>query len=158
MSQNVKQVCPIIPAPTDNEVRKMVSKPMLDMAYEFGLDRAAKTLGCCVKTVSRARDEGTTLRADTLMALIWNSPAFMDEILIRIGKRAVPIEAKCDTDAMTATAGAVHNLAIVQSPQSDGGIEVTDRECLQIEPEIDAALNALSTLKMRCHAIRERAA
>lgn len=155
MPQNDKQVCPIVPAPTDREVRKMVAKPMLDMAYEQGLERTGKTLGCCAKTVSRARDEETTLSADTLIALIWNSPAFKNAVLAKIGERAIPIKVKCDTDALATTSGAVHKLAVVTSEASPGGKAILDSECLEIEPDVDAAIATLTNIKQRCHQIRE---
>jgi hypothetical protein len=65
--------------------------------------------------------------------------------------RSVPIAAKCDTDALAPTAAAMHKLAVAQA---DGAL--TARECLDMETEVEAAIEALSAVKMRCEDIRKR--
>ncbi len=114
----------------------------------------ADNIGCCGATVGNARNQNGQLAGRTLFNLLRVDPLALEGFLHHFGRRSVPIEAKCDTDELVSTAGAVHKLAAVKCPSSPGGAAITDGECLEIEPSIDEAIEALSALKVRCEAIR----
>lgn len=147
-------VCPKVQSPTDTEARNLISAAMLRFSADRGIDVAARDLSCNEKTVRRARDKDTLLSAETVIGLFWNDRRFRETLLSTVGERPVPVEAKCDTDALPSVSGAVHHLAVAQSPDSPGGARITDGECLEIEGGLDRAMEALGALKARCHAIR----
>ncbi len=120
----------------------------------------ADNIGCSAQTVANARNMKTSgqrmgqLEGRTFVNLLSIDAMAIEGLLNHFGRRSVPIEAKCDTDALVSTAGAVHRLAAVQSQSSAGGKEILDDECLEIEADIDEAIESLSALKSRCIAIR----
>ncbi|GGJ39682.1 hypothetical protein CDQ92_13270 [Sphingopyxis bauzanensis] len=115
----------------------------------------ADVIGCSSATVGNARNRNGKLSAHTLFNLLAVDPLALESLLGHFDRRSVPIVAKCDTDALPSTAGAVHKLAVVTADASPGGKFITDCEALQCEPEIDAAMEALASLKARCIAIRK---
>lgn len=118
----------------------------------------ADTIGCSAATIGNARNRNGKLSAHTLFNLLAVDPLALEGILHHFDRRSVPVVAKCDTDALPSTAGAVHKLAVVTADASPGGKAITDNEALECEPEIDAAMEALAGLKARCIAIRARRA
>jgi len=131
----------------------------VQLGHDLTDQETADQIGCCAATVGNARNLHGQLAGRTLFNLLNVDPLALEGFLNHFGRRSVPIEAKCDTDELVSTAGAVHRLAAVKCPTSPGGAKITDGECLSIEPDIDAALEALSALKVRCENIRrERAA
>lgn len=118
----------------------------------------ADRVGCSSTTVGNARNIKGKLQGHTLFNLLAVEPLAIEGLLHHFGRRSVPIEAKCDTDALLTTAGAVHKLAAVQCERSPGGKDITDAECLEIEGDVSAALESLSAIKVRCEAIRARRA
>lgn len=115
----------------------------------------ADALGCSSTTVGNARNRNGKLSAHTLFNLLTVDPLALEGLLAHFDRRSVPIIAKCDTDVLPSTAGAVHKLAVVTAEGSPGGKAITDNEALECEPEIDAAMEALASLKARCIAIRK---
>lgn len=115
----------------------------------------ADAIGCSAATIGNARNRNAKLSADTLLNLLTVDPLALEGLLHHFGRRSVVIEAKCDTDALPSAAGAVHKLALVTAEASPGGKGITDNEALECEPEIDAAIEALASLKARCIAIRK---
>ena len=131
----------------------------VQLSHDLTDQDTADNIGCSAATVGNARNMSGQLAGRTLFNLLRIDPMALEGMLHHFGRRSVPIEAKCDTDALVSTAGAVHKLAAVQCATSPGGKAITDSECLGIEADIDAALEALSALKSRCLDIRrERAA
>jgi transcriptional regulator with XRE-family HTH domain len=84
-------------------------------------------------------------------------PCTLDPFAAMSGGRIVPREAE-EVDAMPSTTAAIHKLAVARSPDSPGGERITHCELLNIEPEIDAAIRSLTSLKVRCEEIRGIAA
>lgn len=115
----------------------------------------ADVIGCSAATIGNARNRHGKLSAHTLFNLLAVDPLALEGLLAHFDRRSVPIVAKCDTDALPSTAGAVHKLAVVTADASPGGKKITDCEALECEPEIDAAMEALAALKARCIAIRK---
>lgn len=118
----------------------------------------ADMIGCSAATVGNARNENGALSAVTLLNLLLVDPLALEGLLHHFGRRSVVIEAKCDTDALPSAAAAVHKLAVATADASPGGRGITDLEALECEPEIDAAIEALASLKARCIKIRKRRA
>jgi hypothetical protein len=118
----------------------------------------ADKIACSAATIGNARNQSGKLQGHTLLNLLELDPLALEGLLNFYGRRSVPIEAKCDTDELVSTSGAVHKLAAVKSPTSHGGAQITDEECLEIEPEIDAAIEALCALKSRAESIRRKRA
>lgn len=160
MSEHVNKVLPKNRRLTQSLAKTLISQAVTGTQHRLAYtdQDMADILGCSAGTVQNARNQSGQMQVHTLFELLSVNEMALDGFLNFYNRRSVPIAAKCDTDAMMTTTGAVHSLAVVQSPQSEGGAQVTDRECLQIEPEIDAAIEALSALKQRCHTIRERVA
>ncbi len=114
----------------------------------------ADNIGCSAGTVGNARNMKGELQGRTFANLMRVDPFAMEAVLNHFGRRSVPIEAKCDTDELVSTTAAVASIARVKSPTSPGKGDITDGECLSIESDIDAALEALSALKQRAVQIR----
>lgn len=142
---------------TENLYRSLVSNAIrrVQLHNDFTDQALADVLFCSPETVANARNQNGKLSAPTLLNLMTVDPLAIEGLLHHYGRRSVPIEAKCDTDALISTSGAVHKLAMAKAPDSPGGKAITDRECLDIEADIDAALESLSALKARCEAIRK---
>lgn len=148
------------PAPlTENLYRDLVSNAVFQVGYHRGIidPELAEKTGASERTISNARNKSHSLNGKTLFNLLSVDDLALEGLLHHFGRRSVPIEAKCDTDALVSTSGAVHKLAMAHSAVSEDRSRVTDRECLDMEPEIDAAIAALSALKNRCHKIRSAA-
>lgn len=119
----------------------------------------AESIGCSAATVGNARNMKGELLGRTFSNLLRVDPFALEAVLNHFGRRSVPIEAKCDTDALVSTSAAVASIARAQAKHSPGKREITDSECLDIEDELDDAIEALSALKQRAIQIRaERAA
>lgn len=141
---------------TENLYRALVSNAVrrVQLHGDFTDQALAEELFVSAETIANARNQNGKLQGPTLFNLLTLDPLAIEGLLQHFGRRSVPIEAKCDTDELVSTAGAVHKLAAVKSPDSPGGAKITDHECLEIEPDIDAALESLSALKARCNNIR----
>src|SRR3546814_2489220 len=87
----------------------------------------ADAIGCVAATIGNARNRNGKLSAHTLFNLLSVDPLALESLLAHFDRRSVPITAKCDTDALPSTAGAVHKLAVVTSEASPGGKQITDR-------------------------------
>lgn len=144
------------PPLTENLYRTLVSNAVrrVQLQGDFTDQALAEELFVSAETIANARNQNGKLQGPTLFNLLTIDPLAIEGLLQHFGRRSVPIEAKCDTDELVTTAGAVRSLAIVKSPDSPGGARITDHECLEIEAEIDAALESLSALKERCCEIR----
>lgn len=141
---------------SETMLKRLVSAAVrrVQLRHDLSDQDLADLIACSAATIGNARNQSGKLQAHTLLNLIAVDATAYEGLLAHFGRRSVPIEAKCDTDELISTSGAVHKLASVKCPSSPGGATVTDNECLDIEPEIDAALEALSALKGRCNAIR----
>jgi hypothetical protein len=142
---------------TESFAKRLIADAVRRVALRHDLtDRdLADLIACSPETIGNARNQDNKLQAHTLFNLLSVDPLALEGLLHHFGRRSVQIEAKCDgDDELVTTAGAVHKLAAVKAANSPGGAKVTDYECLEIEPEIDAALESLSALKSRCERIR----
>lgn len=91
------QVCPSRSLLTDNEVRALIAPVLLAWCGEEGQgpSRIALDIGCEEKTVRRARDRETSLKASTIFNMLARDGAALDPILAHFGRRSTAIEADC---------------------------------------------------------------
>ena len=160
MSEPVNKVLPKNRRLTQSLAKTLISQAVTGTQHRLAYtdQDMADILGCSAGTVQNARNQSGQMQVHTLFELLSVNEMALDGFLNFYNRRSVPITAKCDTDAMLSTTGAVHSLALVQSPNSEGGVKITDNECLQIEDEVKAAIEALEQIQRRCHEIREKAA
>lgn len=142
-----------VPPMTRNLYRQLVSRSVRSIQLKRGMsdEALADEMGISEGTIANAGNQNNSLSGELLFNLLRFDPYALEGFLHHFDRRSVPIAAKCDTDALAPTAAALHKLAVAQS---DGAL--TDRECLDMETEVEAAIEALSAVKMRCEAIRKR--
>lgn len=146
---------------TESLAKRLVSGAVrkVQLRNELTDKDLADLIACDAGTIANARNEANKLQVHTLFNLLSIEPLALESLLAHFGRRSVPIEARCDTDELVTTSGAVFKLASAKAPDSPGGAKITDYEALELEPSLDAAIEALSALKVRCEAIRrDRAA
>lgn len=114
----------------------------------------AERVYCSAETITNARNGDNKLSAHTLFNLLLVSPTALEGLLHHFDRRSVALSAQCDTDALPSTAAAMHKIAVASSHAGP----ITDRECLDMETALDAAIQALCGLKSRCLDIREERA
>jgi len=132
---------------TEEDAREILSRPLRALCSDHGPTRVAKALGGIdEKTVRNARDERSMLCLDTAANLLSLDPHALDGFLAHFGRRSVPADAVCDTDALPAMTGAVHKLVVAAASSSDGGAALTRIELLEAKPDIRAAFDALGAL------------
>lgn len=124
-------VCPKLRPPTDSEVRTFLAESMMRLTYgrRETLGHAARDLCIDEKTATRIRNEQTLAKATTFIGMFLQDPELRAQMLALAGERAVPLsDAGVVADALPVSAGLTHHLALVQSPCSEGGAEITDAE------------------------------
>lgn len=151
-----KNVLPRVSLLTESLLKNLVSGAISSVQHKHGMTdkELAEALFCDPGTIANARNRDNKLQAQTLFNLITVDVTAIEPLLHHYGRRSVPIEARCNTDELVSTSAAVASIALVKSPDSHGGVNVTDVECLEIEHSVDAALEALSALKQRAVQIR----
>lgn len=123
--------------------RTVVSDAISKQCNETSRKSVATTLGISLGTVSNALRGNASIQAPAAFNLLINDPTALDPLLENFGRSTAP---------MQIVSKAVRLLA------SEGGVKITDNECLQIEDEVKAAIEALEQIQRRCHEIREKAA
>ena len=118
----------------------------------------AEKIDVSLGTISNAANKKTDLCATYLNRL---GKVFgghnLDPYAALNGCRLVPLHPDDSVDALPSTTAAIHKLALARSPKSDGGDRITHRELLEMEGEIDEALKALTSLKVKCSLVRSAA-
>lgn len=141
--------------PTQKDLRAAISKVIsrVQLDHELTDEELADALGISIGTVRNARNKTTDLNAKTIALLGAKYGAeVLDPYSALWGARNVPLNVE-DKDAMPSLSGAVHRLALAQSPDSPGGSAITHRELLDILPELLAAQAALTSLIVRAERI-----
>lgn len=115
----------------------------------------AEKIGVSLGTISNAANKKTDL-CHTYLDRLGNAYGchVLNPIAKRTGARMVPLDPDETIDALPSTTAAIHKLAVARSPNSPGGDRILHRELLNMEPEIDAAIRALTALKCRCEKVR----
>lgn len=140
-----------MPMPTHKALRAAVAKIVRRIQADHDLtdEDFAASVGISEGTVANARKDRTDLNAATI-AMIGAKFGVeaLDPYAALYGARNVPLEAD-NADAMPSLTGAVHRLAVAQSPSSKGGQSVTHCELLAMLPELRAAQASLNALIVR---------
>lgn len=141
---------------TELDAREILARPILALCSEHGPTRIGKALGGIdEKTVRNARDEKSTLSIDTAANLLSLDPHALDGFLGHFGRRSVPTDSVCDTDALPAMSGALHRLVVATSPGSPSGPALARSELLDAEAELRTAFDVLGALLNRIDAIKQ---
>lgn len=153
MNALARHVLPNSAPITESFYRSRVSDIIARIQRENALNdrELADLVFCSPETITNARNGDNKLSAPTLFNLMLASPNALEGLLHYFDRRSVPLGAKCDTDALPSTAAVMHKLAVASS---DG--RITDREILEMETALDAAIDGLCGLKSRCLTIREQ--
>jgi len=141
--------------PTQKLLRQAVAKIIRRVQLEHALtdDDLADAIGCSVGTVRNARNEQADLNAATIAKIGAKFGAeTLDPYAALYGARNVPLDAK-EADALPSLTGAVHRLAVAQSPSSKGGAAVLHDELLDMLPELREAQKAINALICRAERI-----
>jgi len=85
-------VRPTVSLMTDDDVRALLSPVLISMCAKDGPSRVAINIGCEEKTVRRARDRETSLKASTTFNLLAPNGKALDPILAHFGRRSVAID------------------------------------------------------------------
>ena len=158
MTQRSNVLPPAIPV-TVEDAREILSRTLLRLCSEHGPSAVARSIGGCEdKTVRDARDEKSTLRLDYAVNLLLLDGMALDGFLARVGRRSVPVDAVCSTDALPAMTGAVHKLVVAASTNSRAGQALANCELLDSELELRQAFNAIGALLQRIDRIKAEAA
>jgi transcriptional regulator with XRE-family HTH domain len=108
----------------------------------------AEKIGCSIGTVRNARNEESDLGAIYLTRIEATfGTGSIDPYLRLAGSRCAPIEPDESADALPSTTAAIHKLAVARSPGSPGGETITHTELLEMAPEIESAIKALTNLQ-----------
>jgi len=87
---------PSVPPPlrliTDSDVRELLSPELIAMCADRGPSRVALDIGCEEKTVRRARDKETSLKASTTFNILATRGNALDPILAHFHRRSVAID------------------------------------------------------------------
>lgn len=141
--------------PTQKLLRAAVAKIIRRVQLEQDLtdDDLADALGISVGTVRNARNELADLNAATIARIGARFGAeTLDPYAALYGARNVPLDAG-DADALPSLSGAVHRLAVAQSPGSPGGASILHDELLGMLPELREAQRAINALICRAERI-----
>lgn len=118
----------------------------------------AETIDVSLGTISNAANKKADLCGTFLNRLACKfGPHILDPYTALSGGRVVPLDADENCDPLPSTTAAIHKLALARSSASEGGERITHRELLDMEGEIDAAMKALTSLKVKCGLIRSAA-
>lgn len=155
MAETLNNVLLFDRLPTQADLRDAVSKIVRRVQLEHDLtdDELARKLTISVGTVRNARNKACDLNALTI-ALIGRTFGVetVDPYSALYGGRNAPIESE-EADALPSLTGAVHRLAVAQSPTSKGGVKVLHDELLEMLPELREAQKAINALICRAERI-----
>jgi hypothetical protein len=134
--------------------RTAVARIIVDIQRDFYLsDRElANTIDVTEETISNTRNRKSSLKAVYLKRLGEAfGPERLDPFLALLGGRYVPVndDEHCDTEALAAILAVAHKIA-------DGMREgkIPHKPLLDMQPEVQAALKALTALTVRAEKVR----
>jgi hypothetical protein len=139
-------VLPPALALTELDARELLAKPLLSACSKHGPKSIGATIGCDEKTVRNARDEKSTLRLDFAANLLRIDGTAFDPFLARVGRRSVPINATCDTDADRTQQNKVLKAALALSIALEDDDQISPEEVRRNRATIETARDALDAL------------
>lgn len=146
MTQRSNVRPPIVPL-TELDARELLAKPLLRLCSQHGPSRVGAAIGGVnEKTIRKARDEQSTLMLHSAANLLLLDGGALDPILNQFGRRSVPIDATCNTDADRTRQSKVLAAALALSVALEDDGEVTPEEVRRNRAAIEAARDALDQL------------
>ena len=118
--------------------------------YEMNDRQLSEVVFCSAETITNARNGDNKLSAHTLFNLLLVSPSALEDLLHHFGRRSAPMYQSSDSNALTSAAAAVHKLAVASEHNGPN-----DRDCLEMEAVVDAAIEGMCAIKSRCLGIRK---
>lgn len=155
MPDDRKNVLLPIPMPTQSSLRSAVAGIIRGIQLDCGLtdEQMADEIGVSAGTVGNARNEKADLNAATIARIGHRyGVERLDPYAALYGARNVPLTVE-EADALPSLTGAVHRLAIAQSPTSKGGPAVLHDELLVMLPVLREAQKAINALICRAERI-----
>ena len=143
---------------TDEDARRYLAKGINKACVHTKIGRIALEIGCDVKTVTRARDQQSTLGLACAFNLLPVYDHALDELAGSVGFRLARLAPITDADPLVAVTAVVHRLAAARDPRGPGGVIETDRELIEMERVVDEALETLEATKARIIAAKVRLA
>lgn len=148
-------VLPSVIPLTVEDAREILSRPLVALCSVHGPSAVARAIGVREdKTVRDARDEKASLSLHSAANLLLLDGMALDGFLARVGRRSVPANATCSTDALPAMTGAVHKLVVATSENSVEGVALSRCELLDSEDELRSAFDAIGGLLIRIDRIK----
>lgn len=151
MTDHRNSVVTLLALPTQKALRTAVAKIIRRVQLDAHLtdEELADELCISIGTVRNARNEQTDLNATTIARIGAKFGAeVLDPYAALYGARNVPIEVE-EVDALPSLTGAVHRLAVAQTPSSPGGTKLHHTELLDMLPDLRAAQAAINALLVR---------
>ena len=148
MHGKVNRVLANTPLITERLYQSLASAAVrkVQLGHDMTDAELADNIGCSAATVGNARNMKGELHGRIFANLMRVEPLALEGLLAHFGRRSVPMEARCDTDALPSLTNAVHRLAVAQSHTSPGGPAIHHVELLDMLPALEAAQEAISTL------------
>lgn len=144
-----------MPLPTQSSLRHAIAEIIRGVQLDHKLTDKdmAEQIGVSPGTIGNARNEECDLNATTIARIGHRYGAErLDPYAKLYGARNVPLDAG-EVDALPSLSGAVHRLAVAQSPNSPGGTALLHSELLAMLPELRAAQHAINSLICRAERI-----
>lgn len=144
-----------IALPTQSSLRHAVAGIIRAVQLDHKLtdEEMADAIGVSAGTIANARNEKSDLNAATIARIGHRYGAErLDPYAALYGARNVPLDAEAG-DALPSLSGAVHRLAVAQSPTSKGGPALVHDELLDMLPELREAQRAINALICRAERI-----
>lgn len=134
-------------------VSEIIRRLLIDSDASRTLIEISEAIDVSLGTISNAFNKKAVLNPIYLNRLARKfGPHVLDPFTALSGGRVIPIEADEASDALPPVSAIVHRLALVRTPGRP-----VHTELLDMEADIDAAIKALTTLKVRAQHIRSAA-
>lgn len=141
---------------TDNDVRELLSSELIAMCAADGPSRVAIDIGCEEKTVRRARDKETSLRASTTFNMLARDGTALDPILAWFGRRSTAI-GNVTLDVAAIPCNVAETVPTLIRLFHDGDASDSDIRQLDREGVIDRLVEIADLLVIRRDALRLKA-
>lgn len=146
-------VVPKIKPLTEERFHAIFLRSLGRLIAEHGEGEVALWLGVSTRQLRNIK-AGSLPTADKIWNLLAHDLTAHDELDRQFGVRNTPLDISDIVDALPSTTAAVHKLCVARSADSPGGDRITHTELLDLEPEVDAAIRALTALKAQCERAR----
>lgn len=146
-------VRPSVSLLTDNDVRELLAPELIAMCADVGPSRVAIDIGCEEKTVRRARDKETSLKASTTFNMLARDGTALDPILAWFGRRSTAVE-DVTLDVASIPCGVAETVPTLIRLFHDGDASDADIRQLDREGIIDRFVEIADLMVQRRDAVR----